>query len=129
MEHRQIVAVTVGGAVFTAGTAALIGTVVIAITSPDQERALWFGPLLYAGVAIALLGAYLLLAAWLGLWLPSPRDRFIGRTLWNRGYFSKARRTRRDRENRRTADDRLRERISREVEAVGFAAFRAVQTL
>jgi len=84
MEHRQIVAVTVGRAVFTAGTAALIGTVVIAITSPYQERGVWFGLLLYAGVAIAFLGAYVLLAAWLGLWLPSPRERFIGRTLWDR---------------------------------------------
>lgn len=44
-------------------------------------------------------------------------------------YFSKASRIRRDRENMRRADDRLRERIRREVEAVGFAAFRAVQTL
>ncbi len=129
MEHRQIVSVTVGGAVFTGGTAALIGAVVVAITSPDQERALWFGPLVYAGIAVAIIGAYLLFAAWLGLWLPSPRDRFIGRTLWNRVYFSKASRTRRERENMRSADDQLRDRIRAEAETVGFRAFRAAQTL
>lgn len=117
MEHRQVVAVTVGGAVFTAGTTALIGAVVVAITSPDQEGALWFRPIVYAGIAVAIMGVYLLFAAWLGLWLPSPRSRFIGRTLWDRVYFSKASRSRRDWGKRRPADDRLRERIRLEAEA------------
>jgi hypothetical protein len=129
MEHRQIVAVTVGGALFGVGAAALIAALTVAITIPDQETALWFRPLVYGGTAVVVVGVYFLLATWLGLWLPSPRDRFIGRTLWDRAYFSRVSRTRRERERMREVDNQLRARIEREAEAVGFTARRAVQTL
>lgn len=74
MQHRQIIAVTVGGPLLGLGGAGLIG---LTLSDRHLDANGWFGIMIAASITVLLVGLYLLLAPFLGLPLPNTRSGFL----------------------------------------------------
>jgi hypothetical protein len=75
VQHKQVVAMALGGALVVSGATAVIAAVGFAISNSSNESSFWFGPLLVGGVLLLVGGLYPLIAVPIfGAPFPEPRD-------------------------------------------------------
>jgi hypothetical protein len=78
VQHKHIVALAVGGGVFSAGALAVITDVGAAVISKDATNASWFRPLFAVGVVLIVISLYpLIVVPLLGAPFPDPRSEPI----------------------------------------------------
>jgi hypothetical protein len=76
-EHRRNVGIAVGGAAVSVGALGVTALLVIDKGAPGQRYSAmgWFGSAFVVSLLFFLIGLYFLVGPWLGLPMPTPRDR------------------------------------------------------